>query len=168
MIKFILPSEQNCNDVQEFYDEIKNKGEECIGIRNYENYCLWLTQMKNRFNGENLPKGYVRENFYLCYENDLLIGVFSLKFELTDFLLNYGGHIGYAVRPSKRNCGLATQILKQGLEISKQFGFRHILCVCDNDNYSSEKVIIKNGGVFENELFDPIENITVKRFWIDL
>ena len=39
------------------------------------------------------------------------MGVFSLKFELTEFLLNYGGHIGYAARPSERNRGLATQTL---------------------------------------------------------
>lgn len=49
--------------------------------------------MKNRHTGENLPKGFVRENFYLCYDKDELIGVFSFKFELTEFLLNYGGHM---------------------------------------------------------------------------
>ena len=46
--------------------------------------------MQNRHTGKNLPEGYVRENFYLCYEGKRLIGVFSLKFELTEFLLNYG------------------------------------------------------------------------------
>ena len=106
--------------------------------------------MQNRHSGKDLPAGYVRENFYLCYEGTRLTGVFSLKFEMTEFLLNYGGHIGYAVRPSDRNRGLATQMLKQGLTLAKEFGFERILCVCDNDNYASEKVILKNGGTFEN------------------
>lgn len=97
-----------------------------------------------------------------------MIGVFSLKFELTEFLLNYGGHFGYATRPSDRNRGLATQMLKQGLALSKEFGFERILCVCDNDNYASEKVILKNGGIFENELYNPNEEVVVKRFWIYL
>ena len=79
----------------------------------------------------------MREDFYLCYEGNRLIGVFSLKFELTEFLLNYGGHIGYATRPSDRKRGLATQMLKQGLELSKELGFERILCVCDSDNYCS-------------------------------
>ena len=57
--------------------------------------------MRNRHTGENLQEGYVRENFYLCYENNRLIGVFSLKFELTDYLLNFGGHTGYAARPNE-------------------------------------------------------------------
>ena len=43
-----------------------------------------------------------------------------------------------------------------------------LLCVCDDDNDASEKVILKNGGVFENALYDPEEQVTVKRFWISL
>lgn len=168
MLNFVLPTELNRDDVLSFYNEIEKSGGECIGIGNYRDYDAWLTGMRNRHTGKNLPEGYVRENFYLCYENDRLIGVFSLKFELTDFLLNYGGHIGYATRPSDRNRGLATQMLKQGLQLAKEFGFYRILCICDNDNYASEKVILKNGGVFENELYDPEENVTVRRFWIGL
>ena len=168
MLKFIMPTEQNRDDVLSFYDEIEKSGGQCIGIGNYKDYALWLNGMQNRHAGKNLPEGYVRENFYLCYEGDRLIGVFSLKFELTEYLLNYGGHIGYATRPSDRNRGLATQMLAQGLELAKEFGFNSILCICDNDNYASEKVILKNGGVFENELYDLDEEVTVKRFWIRL
>lgn len=168
MLNFILPGEPNKDDVLAFYDDIEKSGGECIGIGSYKNYNEWLTGMRNRHTGENLPDGYVRENFYLCYEGERLVGVFSLKFELTEFLLNYGGHIGYATRPPDRNRGLATQMLKQGLEISKELGFDRILCICDNDNYASEKVILKNGGIFENELYDPNEKVTVKRFWIYL
>lgn len=133
MLNFVFPTAENCGDVQSFYDEITANGGYCIGIGNYKNYGLWLNEMKNRYTGENLPKGYVRENFYLCYDAGVLVGVFSLKFELTDFLLSYGGHIGYAVRNSQRNRGVATQILKYGLQLAKQFGFGRVLCVCDED-----------------------------------
>lgn len=124
--------------------------------------------MQNRHTGTNLPQGYVREDFYLCYDGNDMVGVFSLKFELTKFLLKYGGHVGYAVRPSRRNCGLATQILKQGLQISKEAGFDRILAVCDEDNIASEKVILRNGGVLENTLYDEEERVFVKSYWIDL
>lgn len=168
MINFILPTDTNRKDVLSFYNEIEDSGGECIGFGNYKDYERWLTGMQNRHIGENLPEGYVRENFYLCYDQEVLVGVFSLKFELTEFLLNFGGHIGYAVRPSARNRGMATQMLKQGLELAKQFGFERILCVCDEDNYASEKVILKNGGILENELYDPDEKVVIKRYWIQL
>lgn len=166
MLNFILPAESNRKDVLSFYDEMRHSGDECIGMGNYKNFDLWLQGMQNRYAGKNLPDGYVRENFYLCYERKRLIGVFSLKFELTEFLLNYGGHIGYAIRPSDRNRGLATQMLKQGLQLSKTFGFDRILCICDKENYASEKVILKNGGVMEDERYDPDEHVMVRRFWI--
>lgn len=91
-----------------------------------------------------------------------------MKFELTEFLRSYGGHVGYATRPSDRGRGLVTQMLEQGKKIAKGFGMDRLLCVCDDDNDASEKVILKNGGVFENALYDPEEQVTVKRFWISL
>ncbi len=168
MLNFMLPEAANQDDVQAFYREFEQSGGECIGIGGWQDYDRWLTGMQNRHTGQNLPEGYVRENFYLCYDGDTLIGVFSLKFELTDFLLNFGGHIGYAVRPSKRNLGWATKMLEHGLVLSREFGFSRILCVCDEDNYASEKVILKNGGILENKLYDPDEQVFVKRYWIDL
>lgn len=56
-------------------------------------------------------------------------------------------------------------MLKQGLALAKQFGFDRILCICDKDNYASEKVILKNGGFLENEISDG--GVLVQRYWID-
>lgn len=168
MLKFVLPSDENRADVLDFYREIAEYGGECIGKADSEDYAKWLKNMQNRYDGKNLPQGYVRENFYLCYDGEELVGVFSLKFELTKFLLDFGGHVGYAVRPQKRNRGYATKILEQGLRMAKDLGFNRILCVCDEDNYASEKVIVKNGGVLENTLYDPDECVVVKRYWVNL
>lgn len=70
--------------------------------------------------------------------------------------------------PIKKNRGFAAQMLKQGLEIAKELGFEKILCVCNENNYASEKVIINNGDIFENKLFDNDEKVFVKRYWIKL
>lgn len=168
MLRFVLPEEENCSDVLAFYEEMEKNGDACIGMGGFRDYSRWLAGMQNRHTGKNLPEGYVRENFYLCYDAGQLVGVFSLKFELTEYLLNYGGHIGYAVRPSLRRRGLASQMLRQGLELARGFGFERVLCVCDEDNLASEKVILKNGGVLENTRFDLEENVRVRRYWIQL
>ncbi len=168
MIKFVLPDEANQDDVLDFYREFEKYGESCIGFADHDDYDSWLREKRSRRSGEDLPEGWVRENFYLCYEGKKLVGVFSLKFELTEYLLNYGGHIGYAVRRSERNRGLASEMLEQGLIIARSLGFDRILGVCDEDNYASQKVIVRNNGVFENKMFDPEEKVYVNRFWIDL
>lgn len=168
MITFVLPTEKNEADVTAFYKEFERTGTTCIGYNGHENYAAWLLGMQNRKTGKNLPAHFVRENFYLCYDGDDMVGVFSLKFELTPFLYNYGGHIGYAVKPSRRRRGFATEILKQGLKTAKAFGFDRMLLICDEDNVASEKTILKCGGKFENTLFDEDEQVNVKRFWIEL
>ena len=167
-IRLVLPKEENREDVLGFYREIMDSNGSCIGMKNADDYDAWLQEMRNRESGHNLPQGYVRENFYLCYLKDRMIGVFSLKFELTDYLLGYGGHIGYAIRPSMRRRGYATDVLRIGLGLAESFGFDHVLCVCDEDNIASEKTILHNGGVLEDIRYDKEENVRVKRYWITL
>ena len=168
MIKFILPDETNRDDVLDFYAEFERRGESCVGSAGHEDYAAWLRDKRNRSSGENLPEGCVRENFYLCYEGSRLVGIFSLKFELTDYLLNYGGHVGYAVRRSERNRGLAAEMLGQGLRLARSFGLERVLAVCSEDNYAAQKVVARNSGVFENKMYDEKEKAYVNRFWIDL
>ena len=86
------------------------------------------------------------ENFYLCYADGALVGVLNLKFTLTAYLLHYGGHIGYAVRPSRRRQGLAARMLGQSLDIARTLGMTRLLCVCDADSLPSERTILRNVG----------------------
>mgnify|MGYP002236365423 FL=1 len=48
----------------------------------------------------------------------------NLRHHLNDYLLAYGGHIGYSVRPSERKNGYASQMLRLTLE--KAPGTRHL------------------------------------------
>lgn len=168
MLTLVLPDESSREDVLSFYAEIEKHGDTCIGFAYRGDYDRWLHEMRCRYRGEKLPDGYVRENFYLCYEGGRLVGVLSIKHELTDYLLKYGGHVGYAVRPSERGRGVAARMLSLGLEEARKIGLDRVLCVCDEDNAASERVIVKNGGTFENSLYDPEEAVSVKRYWIDL
>ena len=165
-LRFVLPEEQHLPDVLAFYAEMEAQGTPCIGWQHRCDYAAWLREMQNRRNGENLPDGYVRENFYLCYDGAELVGVYSLKFELTEYLLNYGGYVGYAVRPSRQGQGLATRMLRQGLQIAKEKGFDRLLLVCDEDNPASERVILKCGGVYEDSRYDAADGSRVKRYWV--
>lgn len=55
MPDFVLPTEENRNDVLDFYKEFEENGDECIGFGNRNNYDLWLREMQNRHTGRNLP-----------------------------------------------------------------------------------------------------------------
>ncbi|MCL5103505.1 MAG: GNAT family N-acetyltransferase [Armatimonadetes bacterium] len=96
------------------------------------------------------------------------VGVFSIRHELNDHLLKIGGHIGYAIRPSKRLRGYGSLVLRLGLEKAKGLGLGTVLLICDSDNIGSRKIIEANGGVLENEVeFDVDGQIErMRRYWI--
>ena len=98
------------------------------------------------------------------------IGEISIRHNLTDSLLRYGGHIGYGIRYSKWNSGYGTKMLALALKKAKHMGLNKVLITCDEDNIGSAKVIENNGGILENIIENIIEGkkIYTKRYWIEL
>lgn len=60
-------------------------------------------QMLDNYEKTNVDKQYASQSSYFVVdENDRLIGVASIRHYLTIDGYNYGGHIGYGVRPGER------------------------------------------------------------------
>ncbi|ATQ35820.1 GNAT family N-acetyltransferase [Mesoplasma entomophilum] len=97
-------------------------------------------------------------------DENKVIGFINLRLKLNEYLLNFGGHIGYGVVPSLRKRGYATEMLKQTIKIAKKEGINEILITCLESNIASEKVILNNGGVYEDSRSNGDK--TLKRFWI--
>ena len=105
--------------------------------------------------------GYVPCTYVWIVEGDAFLGSLAIRHELTDFLLNEGGHIGYSVRPSARRCGHAGRALADALPIAKELGIPRVLLTCDENNAGSRATIEKNGGVYEDTRNGK------RRYWID-
>lgn len=95
----------------------------------------------------------------------VVVGRVSIRYELNEFLENFGGHIGYAVRPDYRRRGFATEILRQALIIARSEGVDAVLLTCDEDNLVSASIIEQLGGVLEDVRADP-DGPPKRRYWI--
>ena len=125
------------------------------------------------------PHHYVDRVLWLIAGGEY-VGQVSIRPELcTNYLITYGGHIGYSIRPARRLLGYGRQILWLSLQESERMGLRRILVTCNSDNVASKKIIESNGGRFENSLkmdstaFRAEGNskdteIVKLRYWIDL
>ncbi|GAA2069146.1 GNAT family N-acetyltransferase [Streptomyces albiaxialis] len=83
-------------------------------------------------------------------DNDTYLGRLAIRHTLTPPLLEWGGHIGYDIRPTARRRGHATAMLRAALPWAREVGIRSALVTCDTDNVASRKVIESCGGLFED------------------
>jgi predicted acetyltransferase len=103
--------------------------------------------------------------FWLVDGRDF-IGHVSVRHTLNAALRRKGGHIGYAIRPSKQWRGYGTCLLGLVLPHAKALGIEQALLTCDKGNIASRKIIEKHGGI----MIDATEfnEDGVIRFWIPL
>ena len=76
--------------------------------------------------------------------------------------MDFGGHIGYGVRPVHRRRGYATEMLRQALVIARAEEVDRILVTCDDDNTASTVIIERTGGVLD----DTPDGAQKLRYWL--
>jgi predicted acetyltransferase len=107
--------------------------------------------------GLNLPKDRVPASTFWLVEDGEFVGIGNLRHRLTRALLRFGGHIGYAIRPTKWGRGYGTLLLKLLLKEATRLGIEEVLLTCDKANVASAKVMRKNGGILIDAFEDIIE-----------
>ncbi len=96
------------------------------------------------------------------------IGRVNIRFRLTEHLRVWGGHIGYAIRPSFRGRGFGKQLLAMALPVAREAGLRGVLLTCLDTNLASIRIIEANGGKLAESGPHPVHpEQTVRRYWID-
>ena len=134
----------------------------------YNDFRKWLSDIEHLTTGQsNNPKINVPTTTYFAFVGNKIVGNIQVRHYLNDYLRSTYGHIGYAVRPSERRKGYATQMLALALEKCGEFGIDEVLISCDKTNTASVKTILKNGGLLENEFIEDNGNIA-QRYWITL
>jgi predicted acetyltransferase len=132
-----------------------------------EEFCAYLDRVAALKSPESVPVGMVTSTFLVAVVDGKIAGRLSIRHELNDFLALVGGHIGYGVAPEFRGQGVATYMLKYGLEFMKARGEERIFISCHSDNAASRKIIEKCGGEFAALVPHPHQEGELYRtYWI--
>ncbi|MEE8602512.1 GNAT family N-acetyltransferase [Euzebya tangerina] len=141
-----------------------------LGLQPDDPFDEWVERVRAHERGEQLPDSWVPSSFLLGVidgaDGDVVVGRTSIRYELNDFLVHEGGHVGYGVRPQHRHQGFATAMLRLSLARLEERGITRVLVTCDDDNLGSAAVIEACGGVLEDRRHRSDDTIVVRRYWI--
>lgn len=173
-IELIRPTAAYAEQIMYYRQEMLQNGDDfdgCAGLEDVSSYAEWA-DFENRLR-RKYGAGYVPSEVFLAVRkaDDALVGLIDYRHPLSDFLLRYGGNIGYSVLPSERRKGYASQMLASILPICRAFGETRVLLTCEKGNDASERTIIGNGGVLENEVENTVglgHGGAIRRYWIEL
>jgi predicted acetyltransferase len=132
----------------------------------HEPWTQFVERMQRQRRGIDVAPDRVRAAFLVAWVDDQIVGRTSIRFDLNDYLAQFGGHIGYAVLPAHRRQGYAREILEQSLVVARSEGVDAVLVTCDVENVASRLVIERCGGEYEDIVHDPREQVEKRRYWI--
>jgi predicted acetyltransferase len=129
----------------------------------------WLELLERKSKPETCPEGLVCDSLFLCLreQDQALVGMINIRHRLNEYLLHYGGHVGYSVHPDCRGRGYAKEQLRLGLMECRALSITPVLLTCEPWNAASRAVIISQGGQYEDARVDP-DGKTLERYWIHL
>ncbi len=178
MDNIIFLTEPNAEYRDAFYEMVKeyeNSGEEFyfnFYKKGIEDFDAYLQKQENNALGVDIPEGWVPcRTYWLVNNKKRLLGVIRVRTSLaSDYVAKFIGNIGYDISPLSRGNGYGKAILALAIEKIKELklDLEKLLITCARDNERSKKVIESNGGVFESEIFDPEEDVYLRRYWIEL
>lgn len=129
--------------------------ERCLNMKN-EEYAKSI----NRVPGKT---------FLLIRKNDnKIVGTINIRWNLSEKMLEFGGHIGYGIRPIERRKGYNKIQLYLVLLEAQKLNLDKVMIDCSVDNLGSDKTIKALGGILERCELDESDNTMTNVYWINV
>ncbi len=164
----VRPSIQYCDSyleaMREFQTEESSLGISVASLRN--NFASHVQEVLDEADAAKVKPGKVPAVYYWLIDDGEYIGQTSIRHPLNWALQQWGGHIGYRIRPSRRRRGYGKEILRLVLTEARRMGLPRVMLTCYADNIGSKKIIESGGGVLDSEV--KVDGTAGLRYWIDL
>lgn len=176
-IKLVKPSKEYKESFFEAVEEWGNRigfkilsVDDYVKVKNQNDFDNLLNSLENAEKGIGLPDGFVPYSDLWLIADEKMAGVVNIRHNLDNpVLTEWGGHIGYQIRPSYMGKGLAVPMFLAALDFAADnLKIEKIMVSCNENNIPSRKTIehaLRERGGEELENFINNKGV-VKRYII--
>ncbi len=109
------------------------------------------------------------KTFLLIRKNDnKIVGTINVRWNLPESMKQFGGNIGYGIRPTERRKGYNKINLYLGLIEAQKLGLDRVMLDCDVNNLGSAKTMQSLGGVLEKTEVDLSDGVLTSVYWFNV
>lgn len=173
-----IPSIKRKNDIIDYINELVLYNSDINGIEvltkildgyTFEQALGHCLNLENKEYAKKLGKAQVKTFLLIRNEDNKVVGALNIRFNLPKKMEQFGGNIGYGIRPSERRKGYNKINLYMGLIEAQKIGLDKVKLVCDASNLGSVKTIEALGGTLERTEIDPCDGVltSIYRFKVD-
>ena len=156
------------HDFEECDDEIKFEGISVLKGVTSDCFDDFLRKLEESKHIEDTHPDYANQTTYILVDDaGHVYGMSCLRHSLKSNLINIGGHVGYAIRPSERGKGYGILQLRLILEKALELCIKDVLVTCRENNIGSKKTMEKCVGHPDTLVDSRYPGIKEYRYWID-
>ena len=179
MERFYLeePSLERKDEIIEYLDEFVKYNSNINGTGSldkiYDGYtfeealerCL---NMKNEWYAKSINRVPGKTFLLIRKDDNKIVGTINIRWNLSEKMLKFGGHIGYGIRPTERRKGYNKIQLYLVLSEAQKLNLDKVMLDCSVDNLGSDKTIKALGGILERCELDESDNTMTNVYWINV
>lgn len=172
-----IPSSKRKNEIIEYFDEFVMYNSDINGSGGLDKILSGYTfeqaldrclNMRNEEYAKKLGRCQAKTFLLIRANDNKIIGTINVRWNLTEKMKQFGGNIGYGIRPTERRKGYNKVNLYLGLIEAQKLGLDKVMLDCDVKNLGSDKTILALGGILERTEVDPYNGILTNVYWINV
>lgn len=168
--KYEEPSLERKEDALDFIKEFiehKSRINGCGRLQDYlDNYEGWLEKIEKEKTAEVTDEEVPKRTFFLVRMDDnKIIGMVNIRLKLNKKYYNFGGNIGYGIRPTERGKGYNKINLYLALKVCQEYGIKEAMLDVDSGNLASWKTMEALGGTLIKEMKSELEGHDMFRIY---
>ena len=163
-----IPSLKRKKEITDYINELVLYNSDINGIEvftkildgyTFEQVLEHCLNLEGKEYAKKLGKAQMKTFLLIRKEDDKIVGALNIRWNLSEKAKQFGGNIGYGIRPVERRKGYNKINLYLGLIEAQKIGLDKVKLVCDASNLGSVRTMEALGATLERTEVDSYDGV---------